>query len=486
MSTLTRAAGRPTIGNRPRVSTPTSDRRERRLGLGMAAVLLVDAALHLYWATGAVWPAPDEFSLSVAVLGFGVDFRPGLLIPLAVLVSVGAGLVAARALLGRGHRLGLLWQLGTAAVTAGVLTRGLLGVLWAIPATGHLPDGFYWINLLAYTPLCLAMAIAGFRLLRPARATGWRRTVAVRTWALALPVVLVALLVYGAYGLTPRVVEDYAPVHGLGGLQSQYVDTELARFHYVQHGQGSPVVLLSPGAAWISSWLPQIRALAADHTVYAVDLPGQGFTDLHDEEFRFDLPGMTSAVQTFLDAVGLERTALAGSSWSGGWALSFAQQHPERVSRLMLLAPSGLDRPDPTSWEMLKLPVIGRALTRLGASSRATADSSLESLFVHDDRITDELAEGFFAAQTRPDNVRSMYELQARLDWSTVEAGLATTEQPTLVLWGGQDSVLPVDRAAVFGQLLPNATVRVFDDCGHGLPLDCPGRISTQMVEFLP
>lgn len=85
---------------------------------------------------------------------------------------------------------------------------------------------------------------------------------------------------------------------------------------------------------------------------------------------------MTTAVQTFPDAVQIEETALAGSSWSGGWALAFAQQHPDRVSRLMLLAPSGLDEPDPSSWEVLKLPVVGRAVTNLGAMSESTAEAS--------------------------------------------------------------------------------------------------------------
>lgn len=142
-------------------TTPT----ERRLGLAIAAVLLADACLHLYWTTGATWPAADEHSLSLAVLGFGVDFRPAVLLPLAALLGIGAALVLARAFLGRGHRFGALWQLGTVAVTAGVMVRGLVGLVWAVPGTGDLTDGFYWTNLVAYTPLCLGLTAAGGRLL---------------------------------------------------------------------------------------------------------------------------------------------------------------------------------------------------------------------------------------------------------------------------------------------------------------------------------
>lgn len=57
-----------------------------------------------------------------------------------------------------------------------------------------------------------------------------------------------------------------------------------------------------------------------------MNLPGQGFTQLHDRAFAFDLPAMTAAVDVFLDAVVLRRTALAGNSWSGGRAVAFAQR----------------------------------------------------------------------------------------------------------------------------------------------------------------
>lgn len=456
------------------------------MGLAVAIVLLLDALLHLYWATGATWPAADEYSLSVAILGFGVDFRPGLLVPLAVLLAVGAVLVLARGLLGREHRFGLVWQAGAVAVTVGALARALLGVMWAFPALGYLPAGFYWANLLGYVPLCLGTAAAGFVLLRTtrvgSRSRPWRSA---RVVALALPVILVASLLYGAYGFSPRVVADYDPAQQLGNIPSRYVDTALAEFHYVRQGQGPPVVLLSPGASWVAAWEPQIRALSATHTVYVVDLPGQGLTTLHDDDFVYDLNGMTLAVGVFLDAVRIDRVALGGSSWSGGWALAFAQRYPGRVSRLLLLAPSGLDRKDPLSWEVLKLPVIGRALTQLGAMSRSTSESGLRGLFLHQGRVSPELVDGTYAMSVRPANVRSMYELEARLDWSAVERSLPTTRQPTLVLWGRQDSVLPVENAAVFGALLPDATVSVLDQCGHGLPLDCPDRVSAQMAEFL-
>ena len=135
----------------------------------------------------------------------------------------------------------MLWQLGTAAVTAGLLVRGLLGVVWAIPAAGHVPAGFYWTNLLAYTPLCLGMAVAGLWLLRPApKPTRWRRLATAQMLAGTLPVALVAGLLLGGYGRLPMEA-DGRPDQPLGAISSRYVDTELARLHYLGDGHGPDV-----------------------------------------------------------------------------------------------------------------------------------------------------------------------------------------------------------------------------------------------------
>jgi 4,5:9,10-diseco-3-hydroxy-5,9,17-trioxoandrosta-1(10),2-diene-4-oate hydrolase len=255
-------------------------------------------------------------------------------------------------------------------------------------------------------------------------------------------------------------------------------------FHYVRTGAGTPIVL-SPGAAWTYAWHPQIEALRHDHTVYAVDLPGQGFTELHERGFVFDLPGMSRAIDTFLDAVGLPSAALAGNSWSGGWALAYAQSHPQRVQRLVLLAPSGLAERDPAAWEALKLPLLGEAATNLSAGERSLVAASVRDLFVHKELVTDEVIDAMWAPGTFRDNLRSMYLLERYLDWRITERALPHTRTPTLIVWGDQDTVLPMARAERLGRLMPAATIHVLAGCGHALTLDCPEPVNTLMTEFL-
>ncbi|MEW2484904.1 DUF3995 domain-containing protein [Streptomyces sp. NPDC048411] len=144
------------------LATPTA------LAAAIAAVLTTDALLHLFWSTGSTWPAQDVTTLSYAVLGADVPFTPPVLLPLATVLLAGSALVVARARLGRRHRLGRLLQAATLAVGCGTAVRGLAGVAWAFGVRAGLDDGagdtFYWLNLTLYTPLCLAMSMAAFRL----------------------------------------------------------------------------------------------------------------------------------------------------------------------------------------------------------------------------------------------------------------------------------------------------------------------------------
>ncbi len=126
----------------------------------VASVLTVDALLHLYWTTGATWPAADDASLSQAVLGTDVPFTPPTLLPLVALLLTAAAFVLAHARRPR-HR---LLRLGTLAVAVGLSTRAIAGIYWLFAKeTG---TAFHWLNLALYTPLCIVLAIAALRVAR--------------------------------------------------------------------------------------------------------------------------------------------------------------------------------------------------------------------------------------------------------------------------------------------------------------------------------
>ncbi len=142
-----------------------NDRLIELAGILIAVVLAVDSLLHVYWAAGRIWPAPDQLTLCQAVLNSNKTrlFKPVVLIPLACMLFFGALLVLARV-----QRLGLLGQLipdlflqwGIWVITAGFLLLGLTGILRALGLIKAKSKLYYKLNLMVYTPACLILFAA--------------------------------------------------------------------------------------------------------------------------------------------------------------------------------------------------------------------------------------------------------------------------------------------------------------------------------------
>ncbi len=132
------------------------------LAWALAALLAADGLIHLYWATGRTWPAADNRMLSRTVLNTEVPFTRPALLALAALLGA-----AAAAVLTAGGVLGPLLppalpRWATATVASGMLIRGLVGLVWATGRGTDVQSLFHQLNIVLYTPLCLAGAAAGY------------------------------------------------------------------------------------------------------------------------------------------------------------------------------------------------------------------------------------------------------------------------------------------------------------------------------------
>ncbi|WP_159840299.1 alpha/beta fold hydrolase [Nocardia sp. CY41] len=308
----------------------------------------------------------------------------------------------------------------------------------------------------------------------------------IRTRRLALGLAAVVAALFAAvlpvaYAWNPPASPD-RPSY-LDRIHSRYAETDLARFHYTVTGQGSPVVLIAGGGLWQYSWREVIPALARQHTVYAVDLPSQGYTELRRPGFAFDLPAMAEAVGAFFDAVGLDRAALVGHSWGGAWSLYFAEQHPERVDRLILLDAPGLDAEKAPVTPLFQTPLLGELATKL--TTRDFFTDSIRGTFHHKHLVTDEMIGELWPPFARPDNRDGFLALWRNLDYRRTDAELARVSAPTLVLWGGADEWLPPTQAERLAARIPNATAEVLPGCGHTVHEDCPADTIPLIEEFL-
>jgi 4,5:9,10-diseco-3-hydroxy-5,9,17-trioxoandrosta-1(10),2-diene-4-oate hydrolase len=126
----------------------------------VAAVLVIDALVHAYWLTGRTWPAADTRTLSRAVLNMEVPFVPRVLVPLVIVLLTGAAVTLSRAGLIGDWIPGWFATLGTIAVAAGLFVRAGAGLIWMTGIGAVRGSTFHRLNLVAYTPACIALSVA--------------------------------------------------------------------------------------------------------------------------------------------------------------------------------------------------------------------------------------------------------------------------------------------------------------------------------------
>lgn len=255
---------------------------------------------------------------------------------------------------------------------------------------------------------------------------------------------------------------------------------------------GPPVVLLHGGgfdAAGVS-WKHVLPGLAERRRVYALDWPGYGDSDPVPDDVAPTIDYYRAVLESFLDAVGVERAALVGISMGGGAALGYALAHPERVERLVAVDAYGLGGEVPG----------GRAAalvfgSRLGSKlawglirrSRRLCAASVRGTVAAED--PEELVADALTHLDRPDATEAWARFQraeitgdgARTDFTGRLPELAV---PALFVHGREDSLVPFAWAERAAELVPDGRLEALD-CGHWSTRERPAEVTERVEAFL-
>jgi pimeloyl-ACP methyl ester carboxylesterase len=264
----------------------------------------------------------------------------------------------------------------------------------------------------------------------------------------------------------------------LARVQSNYVMTPEGRVHYYEAephiaGGGTPLVLVHGLADRDESWAPMlIRLKRAGFHVYAPDLLGNGRSP-HPAESDYSIATQEKFVVDFIQSLGLQKTDIGG--WSmGGWVvLKLALDHPEMLDRVVVYDSAGL-RFQITGGPTVFHPEDEAALQRL-AHLMEPEGKPLPHFILKDALRT------LQAKQSVTD--RAMASMQAGND--LVDERLSGLTEPLLIVWGGEDDLIPLQVAQKMHGLDPRSELDVVEGCGHLAPKTCPGRVAAATADFL-
>lgn len=274
---------------------------------------------------------------------------------------------------------------------------------------------------------------------------------------------------------------------------SRFTDVQGLRVHWRDEGprdDPQPLLLLHATASSLRSWDRWAAELSKTRRVLRLDLPGAGLTGPFRGAWAADdYRGDTYArlVLAWLDAVGLPRAVLVGSSLGGEVAWRVAVREPQRVAGLVLMAATGpAYRPlqEPLAFRLSPWPGLNRLSE--WTLSEALVRRSLQAVFADPARLDDALVAQTRALALREGNRAALRHRLAQRQRDTADAErLRGLRLPVLLLWGREDRLVPPSVAAAFQALLPQARLVLLDGVGHLPHLEQPERALEQLQPFL-
>lgn len=251
---------------------------------------------------------------------------------------------------------------------------------------------------------------------------------------------------------------------------------------YRVEGEGDPLVLLHGMAFTGEVWGRTIKEASRFFTVYAPDMPGFGCSD--KPAVQYGLPFYVDFVKKFLDALKIGKCAIAGMSMGGEVAAVFAAKYPERVSRLVIVDAKGFS---PLMKGLRTLPVLGSPLYLFMFNSRDILRRFVESMLYDKRMLKEELVEREWARIKDPSYRGSLSRNAKYL--STVDPGLPdvlrSVKARTLIIWGKEDALLPLEDAYKFNECIARSNVVVLERCGHVPVIEKNEEFNRALLTFL-
>ena len=268
-----------------------------------------------------------------------------------------------------------------------------------------------------------------------------------------------------------------------------FVELDGLWMHYVDEGEGKPVVLLHGEPTWSFLWRHVIpRVVESGRRAVAPDLIGFGRSDKPEDQGWYTYDRHVSLVTQFVRELDLRDIALVVHDWGGLIGLRFAVENPDRVERLVILDTGVWSGRAPSeTWLRFR-----EALRQVGGEldvGRLVAGGTHRGL-------TDEIRAAYDAPFPTPESkagvlafpelvpIEPDHPVAAALE--PVREGLSRWDKPAHVIWAAEDAVLPTAIADRFISLIPGATgPELIAGAGHFLQEDSPGGTAAAIVRAL-
>jgi len=267
------------------------------------------------------------------------------------------------------------------------------------------------------------------------------------------------------------------------------LQTETGTLSYHEAGTGAPLILLHGSGPGVFGWANFSRNLplfAQHFRTIILDMPGYGGSTPVD---GFPVDAGVNATLQLMDKLGIEQARIIGNSMGGMVGTHFAAKYPHRIDRLCTIGGAGMNIYSPFPSEGVNLLVD---FTEQPTRERLIA--WLHSMVFDPALITEELIEDRWRRATDPIVLEVSRRMYSRAAIKAIAAGmrsnpswthLSAIQCPTLITWGRDDRVTPLDWSLLPMRLIPKCELHVFYDCGHWAMIERQHEFENVVLAFM-
>jgi pimeloyl-ACP methyl ester carboxylesterase len=241
--------------------------------------------------------------------------------------------------------------------------------------------------------------------------------------------------------------------------------------HYLEAGQGPVLILIHGLGSSANVWCDDIGLLATDYRVIAVDLPGYGKSDRPKADYSVEY--QAGMIKNFIEALGVDKVTLVGNSFGGWIAALVALDSPDRVSRLVLVDSAGLRR------EAAQTDVPPNPATR------EEEKTLLLALFADKSKVTESLVneQWDYRKDIRATVQAAIESFKNKAPF--LDNRLQNIKVPTLIIWGEQDMLVPLEVAERFTSGIRGSKLIVINNAGHQPQAEQPKAFTRAVKGFV-
>jgi pimeloyl-ACP methyl ester carboxylesterase len=268
----------------------------------------------------------------------------------------------------------------------------------------------------------------------------------------------------------------------------RYLTVGGVRVRYIVAGQGPPVVLLHTLRTQLDLFQKVIPDLISDFTVYAVDYPGHGWSDIPAADYSPEF--FTRFTAGFFEALNLRSVLVAGVSIGASIPLLMAAEGNPRIRGIVSFNPydygrRGVERANLVArilFTAAAIPLVGETVMRL--RNRIVEGKVVDGAVAVRSAVPPAFREALFRVGERPGHYQAFLSLIRHMPlWRKAHEQYHRIDVPVLLVYGDQDWSTPAERDRTLQQI-PNARMVTVKDGGHFLPLDQPAAVVEQIRAF--